>query len=54
MVKINRNGFAGENDDAIQNMRAFSQNMKSAIPEGKQSLETVKFFIEKFFNRFES
>jgi hypothetical protein len=33
-------------------MKAFSENMQKAIPTGKESVESVNFFIEKFFNWF--
>ncbi|MEI7557327.1 MAG: hypothetical protein WCJ45_00260 [bacterium] len=53
MIKFDKNGFVGQNGDEIQNMQAFSENMKNAIPANKiSSPETVKFFVGKFFNRF--
>ena len=53
MIKFDKNGFAGQNGDEIQNMKAFSENMETAVPKNKiRSPETVKFFVGKFFNRF--
>jgi len=52
MIKIDKWGFAGKDGDDIQNMKAFSENMQKAIPTGKESVESVNFFIEKFFNWF--
>lgn len=53
MIKFDKSWFAGKDWDEVQNMKAFSENMKSAIPKDKiGSSETVKFFVGKFFNRF--
>ena len=53
MIKFDKNGFVGKDWDEIQNMKAFSENMKDAIPKNKiGSPETLKFFVGKFFNRF--
>ncbi|MCX6823849.1 MAG: hypothetical protein NT085_01880 [candidate division SR1 bacterium] len=53
MIKIDQYGFAGKDGDAKQNMESFSKEMQKAIPTEKQDSESkVKFFVEKFFNRF--
>lgn len=53
MIKFDKWGFAGKDGDEIQNMKAFSENMQQTIPSERiDSQETVKFFVEKFFNRF--
>ena len=53
MIKIDQYGFAGKDGDAKQNMESFSKEMQKAVPADKKSSETnVKFFLEKFFNRF--
>ncbi len=52
MIALKKDGFNGQNGDEIQNMKSFSQNMEKAIPDKKLSEANVKFFLEKFFNRF--
>ena len=54
MMKFDQNGFAGKDGDEIQTMKWFFADMKDAIPGKKvTSSEEVKFFLEKFFNRFD-
>lgn len=52
MTSLKKEWFNGSNGDEIQNMKAFSNNMKDAIPSTKESPANVQFFLEKFFNRF--
>ena len=53
MMKINDNGFAGKDGDEIQCMEGFFSDMQKDIPKGKlDSSQQVKFFMDKFFNRF--
>ncbi len=54
MLKIDQTWFAGKDGDEIQTMKWFFKDMADAIPQGKvNSKEEVKFFIDKFFNRFD-
>lgn len=52
MIDLKKSGFNGKDGDEIQNMKQFSENMEKAIPKNKLSATNVKFFLEKFFNRF--
>ena len=52
MTSLRKEWFNGSDGDEIQNMKAFSNNMKDAIPVNKESSANVVFFLEKFFNRF--
>ncbi len=52
MIKFDQWWFIGTWDE-IKNMRAFCENMEKAIPGTEPSEANVKFFLEKFFNRFE-
>ncbi len=54
MMKFDNSGFAGKNGDEIQTMEWFFSDMKKEIPTHKlSSSEQVKFFLDKFLNRFE-
>ena len=52
MIKIDENGFHGENWDAKEDMKKFSEKMEEAIPKGKLDVQKTKFFLDKFVNRF--
>lgn len=54
MLKVDQNGFAWKNGDEIQTMKWFFTDMSAAIPKHKvDSKEQIKFFMDKFFNRFD-
>jgi len=54
MMKFDQNGFAGKDGDEIQTMEWFFVDMKKAIDSRTHtSPHKVKFFLDKFFNRFE-
>jgi hypothetical protein len=54
MLKIDQTWFAGQTWDEIQTMKWFFTDMSNAIPKHTlDSKEQVKFFIDKFFNRFD-
>jgi len=54
MMKFDQNGFAGKDGDEIQTMEWFFVDMKKAIDSRTHtSSHKVKFFLDKFFNRFE-
>jgi len=53
MMKINNDWFAGKDGDEIQCMEGFFTDMQKDIPKTKlDSPQQVKFFMDKFFNRF--
>lgn len=53
MIKFDAWGFAGKTWDEKEDMKRFSEKMQNAIPsQAIGSQEKVKFFLDKFFNRF--
>jgi hypothetical protein len=54
MMKFDSRWFAWKDGDEIQTMEWFFDDMKKAIPTHTlTSSEQVKFYLDKFFNRFE-